>query len=155
MIYDVIRYPDPRLETPCDPVTEFNTPELDKLVADMFETMYYHKGVGLAAPQIGVMKQLSVIDISVGEDEAEKTVIINPTITRKEGKQRDEEGCLCFPGFREDVTRAQRSWSRRRTPRVRPTSSSARNCWPGPCSTRSITSTGFSSSDTSVRSSAT
>jgi peptide deformylase len=107
MIYDVIRYPDPRLETPCDPITEFDTPELDKLVADMFETMYYHGGVGLAAPQVGVMKQLAVIDVSVGQDEAQKIVVINPTITKKEGKQRGDEGCLCFPGFREDVTRFQ------------------------------------------------
>ncbi len=108
MIYDIIRYPDPRLETPCDPVEEFDTPELNKLIADMFDTMYYHKGVGLAAPQIGVLKQVAVIDISVGENPEDKTVIINPVITRKDGKQRGEEGCLCFPGFREDVTRADR-----------------------------------------------
>lgn len=107
MIYDIIRYPDARLETPCDPITEFDTPELQQLVADMFDTMYYHKGVGLAAPQIGVMKQLAVVDTSLGENPDEKIVVINPTITKKEGKQRGEEGCLCFPGFREDVTRAR------------------------------------------------
>ncbi len=106
MVYDVIRYPDPRLETPCDPVVEFDTPELDQLVADMFDTMYYHKGVGLAAPQIGVMRQVAVIDVSLGEDPGQKIVIINPRIGRKAGTQRDEEGCLCFPGFREKVTRA-------------------------------------------------
>jgi peptide deformylase len=107
MIYDVIRYPDPRLETPCDPVEEFDTPELHQLVADMFDTMHYHKGVGLAAPQIGVMKQIAVIDISAAdESKPDRIVIINPRITKTDGKIRDEEGCLCFPGFREKVTRA-------------------------------------------------
>ncbi len=108
MIYDVIRYPDPRLETPCDPVEEFGAPELERLVADMFETMYYHKGVGLAAPQIGVMKQIAVLDVSLGEDPGQKIVIINPKIVRQEGRIREEEGCLCFPGFREKITRAAR-----------------------------------------------
>jgi peptide deformylase len=110
MVRKVIKYPDPVLETPCDPVPagEFDTPELHQLVADMFETMYAHKGVGLAAPQIGVLRQVAVIDASLGEDESQKLVIINPEITRKEGKQRDEEGCLCFPGFREQVTRAMK-----------------------------------------------
>lgn len=109
MIYDVIRYPDPRLETPCEPVTEFDTPELHKLVEDMFETMYYHKGVGLAAPQIGVLQQVAVIDVSQIEEDAppEKIVIINPEVTSKEGKVKAEEGCLCFPGFREKVVRAK------------------------------------------------
>ena len=108
MIYDVIRYPDPRLETPCDPVEEFDTAELKQLVADMFETMYYHKGVGLAAPQIGVLKQIAVLDVSLGEDPGQKIVIINPKIVRREGRLREEEGCLCFPGFRENITRAAR-----------------------------------------------
>jgi peptide deformylase len=109
MIYDVIRYPDRRLETPCAPVTEFDTPELHQLVEDMFETMYYHKGVGLAAPQIGVLQQIAVIDISQTEEDAEpeKIVIINPEITSKNGKVKSEEGCLCFPGFREKVVRAK------------------------------------------------
>jgi len=109
MIYDVIRYPDPRLETPCAPVTEFDTPELHKLVDDMFETMYYHKGVGLAAPQIGILQQVAVVDISQTREDAEpeKIVIINPEITSRNGKVKEEEGCLCFPGFREKVIRAK------------------------------------------------
>lgn len=108
MVYKVIKYPDPRLETPCAPIEEFDTPELHQLVADMFETMYQHKGVGLAAPQIGVLQQLAVIDTSLGEDESQKIVIINPRIEKKEGMQRDEEGCLCLPGFREKVSRAMK-----------------------------------------------
>ena len=107
MIHQVIRYPNPILETPCEEVSEFDTPELHQLVADMFETMYRFKGVGLAAPQIAISKRIAVIDTSLGEDETSKIVIINPEITLKEGKVRDEEGCLCLPGFHEKVTRAQ------------------------------------------------
>jgi len=107
MIYKVIKYPNPILETPCEEVSEFDTPELHKLIDDMFETMYASKGVGLAAPQIAIQKRIAVIDTSLGEDEKKKLVIINPVITSASGKQRDEEGCLCLPGFRELVTRAE------------------------------------------------
>lgn len=117
MIYKVLRYPNPLLETPCEPVTEFDTPELHKLVADMFETTYASKGVGLAAPQIGITQRIAVIDLSLGEDESQKLVIINPEIVKKEGKQRDEEGCLCFPGFREQVTRARKVAVKARNPK--------------------------------------
>ena len=105
MVYDIVTYGNPVLDTPAEPITEFDTPELHKLIADMFESMYYHKGVGLAAPQIGISKRISVIDCSVGEDEKQKVVLINPEIIRTEGKQKLEEGCLSVPGFREQVTR--------------------------------------------------
>lgn len=108
MIRKIVKYGDPVLETPCDPVEEFKTPELEKLVADMFETMYDAKGVGLAAPQIGLSKRLTVIDCSCGEDEDEKLVLINPRIVAAEGEQVGEEGCLSIPGFREDVKRPLR-----------------------------------------------
>jgi peptide deformylase len=77
-------------------------------VDDMFETMYAHKGVGLAAPQIGLTQRLTVIDHSAGEDPAARLVLINPEILEKQGKQVGEEGCLSIPGFREDVARAMR-----------------------------------------------
>jgi peptide deformylase len=80
---------------------------LDKLVEDMFETMYAHKGVGLAAPQIGLSKRVTVIDCSLGEDESQKLVLVNPELVSKEGSQVGEEGCLSIPGFREDVKRAK------------------------------------------------
>jgi len=108
MIRKIVKYGDPVLETPCDPVEEFNTPELDQLIADMFETMYDAKGVGLAAPQIGLTKRLTVIDCSAGEAEDEKVVLINPRIVAAEGEQVGEEGCLSIPGFREDVKRPLR-----------------------------------------------
>lgn len=108
MIYDIVKFGNPVLETPAETIAEFDTPELRKLVADMFESMYFHKGVGLAAPQIGISKRISVIDCSVGEDEEQKIVLINPEILKAEGRQRTEEGCLSVPGFFEHVTRPDR-----------------------------------------------
>ncbi len=108
MVYKIVKYGDPVLETPADTITEFDTPELRKLLADMFESMYAAKGVGLAAPQIGVSKRIAVIDCSIGENEKEKLVLINPEILRVEGRQVGEEGCLSIPGFRENVRRANR-----------------------------------------------
>jgi peptide deformylase len=106
MVRKILKYGEPVLEQAAEDVTEFDTPELRELIADMWETMYAAKGVGLAAPQIGLSKRISVIDTSVGEDETKKIVIINPEITSSEGKQTGEEGCLSIPGFREPVTRA-------------------------------------------------
>jgi len=108
MVRKIVKYGEAALEQPSETVTEFDTPELHELIADMWETMYAAKGVGLAAPQIGVAKRVSVIDITVGEDEAQKLVIINPEILSKEGKQTGEEGCLSIPGFREPVTRSNK-----------------------------------------------
>ncbi|MBV9760603.1 MAG: peptide deformylase [Acidobacteriaceae bacterium] len=108
MVRKILKYGEPVLEQKAEPVTEFDTAELKDLIADMWETMYAAKGVGLAAPQIGLSKRISVIDVSVGEDESKKIVIINPEVTFKEGKQTGEEGCLSIPGFREPVTRASK-----------------------------------------------
>jgi peptide deformylase len=108
MVRKILKYGGPVLEQIAEPVTEFNTPELHELIADMWETMYAAKGVGLAAPQIGLSKRISVIDVSVGEDETKKVVIINPKVMFTDGKQVGEEGCLSIPGFREPVTRANK-----------------------------------------------
>jgi peptide deformylase len=108
MVRKILKYGEPVLEQAAGRVTEFDTPELNELIADMWETMYASKGVGLAAPQIGIGRRISVIDISVGEDESKKMVIINPEITSKEGSQTGEEGCLSIPGFREPLTRANK-----------------------------------------------
>src|SRR5579862_5465118 len=109
MVYPIVKYGDPVLEREADTVTEFGTPELDKFLADMFESMYAAKGVGLAAPQIGFSRKIAVIDTSVGEKPEDKLVLINPKILRVEGKQTGEEGCLSIPGFREQVSRAKRA----------------------------------------------
>jgi len=108
MVRKILKYGEPILEQAAHPVTEFDTPELHELIADMWETMYASKGVGLAAPQIGIAKRVSVIDTSVGEDESKKVVIINPEILSKDGNQTGEEGCLSIPGFREPLTRANK-----------------------------------------------
>lgn len=108
MVYPIVKYGAAVLENPAEPVTEFDTPDLNKLLEDMFESMYAAKGVGLAAPQIGIGRRIAVIDISVGEDPSQKLVLINPEIIGNEGVQTGEEGCLSIPGFREPVSRAQK-----------------------------------------------
>lgn len=107
MIYPIVKFGDPVLETPAASITEFDTPELHKLVDDMFDSMYAARGVGLAAPQIGIGKRIAVIDCSNGANPEEKIVIINPEIIRVEGLQTGEEGCLSIPGFRENVSRGK------------------------------------------------
>jgi peptide deformylase len=108
MIYPIVKFGDPVLETPAADISEFDTPDLHRLVGDMFESMYAARGVGLAAPQIGISKRIAVIDCSNGENPDEKIVIINPEIIRVEGIQTGEEGCLSIPGFRENVSRGKR-----------------------------------------------
>ena len=108
MIYPIVKYGNPVLERPGDLIQEFDTPELHQLVEDMFESMYAAKGVGLAAPQIGVGKRIAVIDISTGEDASQKIVLINPEIVSREGTQTGEEGCLSIPSFREPVSRPKK-----------------------------------------------
>jgi|SRR5579864_3025432 len=109
MVYPIVRLFSPVLEREAEAVTEFDTPELHKLIDDMFESMYAAKGVGLAAPQIGISRKIAVIDLSVSEKPEDKLVLINPKILHVEGKQTGEEGCLSIPGFREQVTRAKRA----------------------------------------------
>src|ERR1700761_8498327 len=104
-IYPIVKYPDPILSQPGEKVTEF-TPELAQLVDDMFDSMYAAQGIGLAAPQIGISKQITVIDVSFKERPEEKLVLINPEIIEREGKQFEEEGCLSLPEIREKVHRA-------------------------------------------------
>jgi peptide deformylase len=107
MVLDIKKYGDAVLETPCAKVTDFGSEKLRNLVIDMFETMWANKGVGLAAPQVGELLQLTVIDTSAGENQEERLVLINPEIISLEGQQLGEEGCLSIPGFREDVRRAK------------------------------------------------
>ena len=105
MILKIVKYPEPVLSQPGEPVTEFDA-ELKKLVDDMFETMYASQGIGLAAPQVAVAKRVTVIDLSLGKDPAQKLVLVNPEVIFREGKQYEEEGCLSFPEIREKVQRA-------------------------------------------------
>lgn len=101
----VLETPDPRLRTKAQPVTEFG-PDLARLVADMFETMYEAPGIGLAATQVNIHKQLVVIDVS--DEKNSPHVFINPRVVAKDGIQTYQEGCLSVPGIFADVERANR-----------------------------------------------
>jgi peptide deformylase len=106
-IRTILHYPDPRLRDKAKPVEGLDE-GLERLVADMAETMYAAPGVGLAAPQIGVDKRLFIVDIA-GEDEpSDLHVFVNPEIVAREGTQAWTEGCLSFPGISEEVERAAR-----------------------------------------------
>jgi len=104
MIYPIVKYGNPVLEKPTEKVTVFDK-ELEKLIEDMFESMYEAHGVGLAAPQIGIGRRIAVIDVTFKEDPQAKLVLINPEIIHTEGKHTQSEGCLSIPEFRENVTR--------------------------------------------------
>ncbi len=101
----ILYLPDPRLRLVAKPVVDFDE-QLQVLIDDMFDTMYSVRGVGLAAPQIGVSLRLSVIDV-IG-DKTQQIVIINPEIISAEGEQQFEEGCLSVPGAYDTVVRAER-----------------------------------------------
>ena len=105
MIRTILHYPDPRLRQKGLPI-ERVTPELERLIDDMAETMYAAPGVGLAATQIGEQHRLFLIDVAAEDEPSNLLVFINPEITVKVGEQCGPEGCLSFPGVSEDVKRA-------------------------------------------------
>jgi peptide deformylase len=107
MILNVVRYGDPILTKRAEGVADFDE-KLHKLIDDMFETMYGAPGVGLAAPQVAVLKRLFVMDCSSGKDKKQKIVLINPVIETEEGEQIGDEGCLSFPGVFLEIKRPQR-----------------------------------------------
>ena len=102
-LLNILEYPDPRLRKIAAAVAAV-TPEIQKLVRDMAETMYAAPGVGLAATQVDVHKRVIVIDISDARDDLR--VFINPEIVTAEGDAEHEEGCLSVPGYYDKVTRA-------------------------------------------------
>ena len=102
----ILEFPDPRLRTKAVPVEAANvtTAEFQRLLDDMFETMYDAPGIGLAASQVDVHQRFMVIDVS--EDRSRPLVFVNPVITARDGEQVYHEGCLSVPGIYADVTRA-------------------------------------------------
>ena len=107
-LLDIVTYPNPVLETPGELVTEFGE-DLQKLVEDMFETMYAARGVGLAAPQVGVSRRLFVMDCSGGSNPSQRVALVNPEVLVVEGAQTGDEGCLSFPGVFFPVKRSLRA----------------------------------------------
>lgn len=104
MIRDILIHPDPRLKKPCDPIAEV-TAEISKLAADMLETMYEAPGIGLAAPQVGVMKRLIVMDC-IKQGTPEPMALLNPeVIWSSEDQSTYEEGCLSIPDQYAEVKR--------------------------------------------------
>lgn len=106
-VIPIRKYGDPVLRAATAPVTTFNG-QLRDLVRDMIQTMCAAPGIGLAANQIGIAKQVAVIDLSVGEEPDSVIVLVNPEILDRRGDLTEEEGCLSVPDFTEDVTRP--SW---------------------------------------------
>ena len=108
-LLDIVHYPDPVLLSVGEPLgdDEFNG-DLEKLVANMFETMEKAGGVGLAAPQVGISKRLFVMDTPREDGENERHVLVNPEIIHIEGEQVGDEGCLSFPGLFQVVKREMR-----------------------------------------------
>ncbi len=103
-ILEILQYPDPRLNKPAERVEKIDAVPR-KLIDDMVETMYAAPGVGLAATQVDMHKQIIVIDVS--DDRSDLRVFINPEVTRREGVAVNQEGCLSVPGIYDNVERAE------------------------------------------------
>jgi len=103
-LLQIVKYGDPILRTPAKEIPKVSS-KIQKLAADMFDTMYAHVGVGLAAPQVGENKRLFVLDCSTDEQPQPQLVFINPVIIKKEGALISWEGCLSFPNVFIDVKR--------------------------------------------------
>jgi peptide deformylase len=105
MVREIIIWPDPRLKKKAAPVSRVDD-SIRALVKDLFETMYAADGVGLAAPQVGALKRIIVLDTSPRQPEAKPVAMINPEIVAREGTILYDEGCLSVPGEAEEVERA-------------------------------------------------
>ena len=107
-ILNIIKYPDPILKKKSEPVREI-TPEIQRFIDDMAETMYAAPGVGLAAPQVGRSIRVIVIDVNSKEEQKKDLIsLINPEIIERSGDIAWEEGCLSIPDYSADVKRAER-----------------------------------------------
>ena len=109
-LLNIHSFPDPILRKKALPVTEFDQ-SLDKTAQSMLETMYVSSGIGLAAIQVGILKQIIVIDLKSGDEDIglrEPHVFVNPKILKKFGSTVSEEGCLSVIDFRGDIERAEK-----------------------------------------------
>jgi peptide deformylase len=108
MIRPILRYGADVLHRPADPVAGI-TPDIQRLIDDMIQTMYAAPGIGLAATQVGVALRIFVVDLSVGRNPADLLTFVNPEFVEREGMQLEEEGCLSVPGFNATVARPARA----------------------------------------------
>lgn len=108
MILPILKFGEPPLHERAVEVGAI-TPEIDRLVTDMIETMYAAPGVGLAAPQVGVPLRIFVVDLSIGRDPHGLITVVNPEFVMREGVQLEDEGCLSIPGFNATVVRPARA----------------------------------------------
>ncbi len=106
-VLEIIEVPDPVLRKIAEPVRDYN-PALEKLIQDMADTMYSAPGIGLAGNQVGVLKQIAIVDVSPPDKPKNLIVLINPEIVEMEGEDEMEEGCLSIPNFRQIVKRAKK-----------------------------------------------
>jgi len=104
VIRPILKYGDGTLQQKASPVSAI-TPDIERVIDDMIDTMYAAPGVGLAAPQIGVPFRLFVIDVSIGRDPEGLIIMVNPEFVSRDGMQLEEEGCLSVPGFEATVVR--------------------------------------------------
>ena len=108
MIRPILKFGEPPLQARAAEVGEL-TPDVQKLIDDMIETMYAAPGIGLAAPQVGVPLRIFVVDLSLGRKAKDLLVFINPEFVEQEGVQLEDEGCLSVPGFNATVARPMRA----------------------------------------------
>ena len=114
MIHPIVKFGDPVLEKPSEPITSFDE-DLKKLVEDMFESMYAAHGVGLAAPQIRISKRVAVVDVTFKDDPRAKLVLINPEMELSDETEMGTEGCLSFPEITGEIERAKSVMARGQT----------------------------------------
>ncbi|MGE3511262.1 MAG: peptide deformylase [Vicinamibacterales bacterium] len=108
MLRPILKYGESPLHQKAQPVDAI-TPDIERIIDDMIETMYAAPGIGLAAPQIGVPLRIFVIDLSLGRDVDGLLTFVNPAFVEREGTQLEEEGCLSVPGFNATVLRPARA----------------------------------------------
>jgi peptide deformylase len=108
MIRPILKYGDATLHEPARPVDAV-TPDIERLIDDMVQTMYAAPGIGLAAPQVGVPLRIFVVDLSLGHDPKGLMTFVNPEFVERDGMQLEDEGCLSVPGFNATVVRPSRA----------------------------------------------
>jgi len=153
MILTIVKYPDPVLQQPGEPVTEFDD-KLRKFVADMFETMYAAQGIGLAAPQVAVSKRITVIDLSNAKDPAKKMVLINPEIIFSKARSTKKKAASVSPKSARKSSDRLRCAFARRTSTENGSRPRAKNCSHAACSTKLTIWTACSSYSASAASNA-